>query len=423
MRVLFLTDLYPPMQLGGYERACKNVAEALAARGHTVRALTSWCHLPRPADEPDWVDRSLDLHRNFPHQSSDPTVRKRDLHSAVCSSFVNTQRLLESLRTFQPDLVYVWKLSGIGAAALLDLLNLVGVPWVLHLMDAVPTHIVTNTPAAPLGLFDAQGSALYARAGIISMSQHLLDEIETLCGITFPQGVELVPGWADTSGAVPHGPYLQDGGARFVTAGAVAPHKGVDLILEACAQLKAEGAPFTVDVYGDGIGEGELWRYADKARALQVDDRFHLFGLRSQAELVQLYAGYDAFLFPSEEREPFGFAPIEAAGCGVPPIMTRQVGASERLVDGVHCLKIERTAGELTDVMRRVIAGEIDLARIGRAGQRLVASDLSFDRCLDQIESVLRAHARPWRHHTADDPMLPLLTFLKHNLSVSLRFA
>jgi hypothetical protein len=35
----------------------------------------------------------------------------------------------------------------------------------------------------------------------------------------------------------------------------------------------------------------------------------------------------------------------------------------------------------------------------------------------------LRAHARPWRHHTADDPMLPLLTFLKHNLSVSLRFA
>jgi glycogen synthase len=422
MRILFLTNLYPPMQLGGYERACKNVAEALAARGHTVRALTSWCHLPPPVDEPDWVDRTLDLHSLFPHQSTNSTVYERDMHSADCSSFVNTLRLLDTLRAFQPDLVYVWKLSGIGGAALLDLLNLVDVPWALHLMDGVPIDIVRHTPPASLGLFDAHGSALYARAGIISMSQHLLDEIETLCGISFPQGVTLIPGWADVSNAVPHGPYLPEGGARFVAAGAVAPHKGIDLILQACADLKAEGATFTVDVYGDGFGEGDLLRYAEKARSMQVDDRFHLLGLRSQRELMQLYANYDAFLFPSAEREPFGFAPIEAAACGLPPIITRHVGAAERLVDGVHCLKIERTVVELTDVMRRVIGGEIDLARIGRAGQRLVASDLSFTRCLDQIESVLRAHARPWRHGAADDQMLPLLTFLKHNLSVGLRF-
>ena len=65
MRVLFLSHLYPPMQLRGYELACKNVAEGLAARGHDVRVLTSWCHLPRPVDEPDWVDRGLDLHSHI----------------------------------------------------------------------------------------------------------------------------------------------------------------------------------------------------------------------------------------------------------------------------------------------------------------------------------------------------------------------
>ena len=319
MRVLFLSHLYPPMQLGGYELACKNVAEGLAARGHDVRVLTSWCHLPRPVDEPDWVDRGLDLHSHIPHKSTNPVVYERDLHSAVCSSLTNTLRLLENLRNFQPDLVYAWHLFGIGGAALLDLLNIVGVPWVLHLMDKLPAYIVANTPTAPLGLFDAQETALYARAGIISMSQHLLDEIEAVCGISFPQGVELVPGWADISEALPHGPYLRDGCARFVTAGAVTPNKGVDLILEACAQLKAEDASFTVDVYGDGFNEGDLPRCAEKARALQVDDRFRLLGLRSQAELVRLYPNYDAFLFPSWEREPFGFAPIEAAGCGVPP--------------------------------------------------------------------------------------------------------
>jgi hypothetical protein len=34
----------------------------------------------------------------------------------------------------------------------------------------------------------------------------------------------------------------------------------------------------------------------------------------------------------------------------------------------------------------------------------------------------LRKHAHPWRCEAADDPALPLLAFLKHSLSVSLRF-
>jgi len=418
MRILFLTNLYPPLLLGGYERACANIARGMVERGHEVRVLTTWSHLPLPADNPAWVHRDLDLHWYIPHKSSNSTVDIRDLHSAVCSSYANTLHLLNSLRGFRPDVVYVWNLTGIGGAAILDLLNQVRVPWALHLMDRVPVDIAVNTPPAVLGLFNGQGSALYGRARILSMSQHLLDEIEALCGIAFPQGVELVPGWADVSGALPHQPYLRDGKARFVTAGSVAEHKGIDLILQACARLKAEGLAFTVDVFGDG----ELPRYMDKAKALQVDDHVRFLGLRSQAELVRLYAGYDAFLFPTWEREPFGFAPVEAAGCCTPPIMTRNCGASERLVDDVHCIKIERTADELIDAMGRVAAHRVDLARIGRAGQRLVTTDLSFARCLDRIEAALRAHAHPWQHALADDPTLPLLAFLKHNLSVRLRF-
>ena len=91
-------------------------------------------------------------------------VDMRDLHSAVCSSYANTLHLLDSLRSFRPDVVYVWNLIGIGGAAMLDLLNQIGVPWVLHLMDRVPVEIASTTPACVLGLFGAQESALYARA-------------------------------------------------------------------------------------------------------------------------------------------------------------------------------------------------------------------------------------------------------------------
>jgi glycosyltransferase involved in cell wall biosynthesis len=418
LRVLVLTNLYPPMVIGGYELARANVARGLARRGHEPRVLTSWSHLLSADTEPVKVHRDLDLHWLFPHISGTSPVVERDLHAALCSSIGNTLQLLRALAEFRPDVVYVWNLLGVGAAGLLDMLNLVGVPWVAHLMDRWPAEIVKNTPPYVLGPFDAQGSSLYRRARMISMSEHLLDEIRAVGGVAFAGVVDLLPGAVDLAETVPHEPYLRDGIARFVTAGSVNENKGIDLILDASRMLASRGIRFTVDVFG----EGDLPRYVDRSRSLGVGDRVRFCGPRSQRELLRLYAGYDAFLFPTWCREPFGLAPVEAAGCGTPPIITRVCGAAERLVDGVHCIKIDRSASALTEAMAAVAEGRVDLARMARACRRLANSDLSFDRCLDRVESVLAAHATPWRHESAQDPSLPRLALFKHNLSLRLRF-
>jgi glycosyltransferase involved in cell wall biosynthesis len=408
MRVLFVTNLYPPFVFGGYELACAHTAEAMAERGHQVRVLTTWCHLPQKSKDPDWVHRDLDLHWFVPQS---------DIHSAFCSSYANTLQLLNTIRDFRPDVVSVWNVIGIGALAMLDLLNKIGVPWSLFLGDRVPVEIAENLSSNVLGLFGGQGSGLYKRARILSVSQHLLDEIESVSGITFPQGSDIVAGWADLSHAVPHEPYLRNGRARFVAASSVVPHKGIDLIVEASARLRDSGLDFSVDV----IGDGELRRYMDMARTLQLQDHVRFLGRRSYPDLLRAYAGYDAFLCPTWERDPFPYAPLGAAGCGTPPIITRNCGTSERFVDGVHCIKIDRTAEQLADAMTSVATGRVRLARMARAGQRLMKSDLSFNRYLDRTENALREHARPWQHQAAHDPTLPLLAFLKHNLSLRLR--
>jgi len=41
MRLLNLTNFYPPHARGGYEEWCKEVTNGLRARGHTVSVLTS----------------------------------------------------------------------------------------------------------------------------------------------------------------------------------------------------------------------------------------------------------------------------------------------------------------------------------------------------------------------------------------------
>jgi hypothetical protein len=46
MRILIVTNLYPPHYYGGYEVRCAQVAEALRSSGHDVRVLTSAYGVP-----------------------------------------------------------------------------------------------------------------------------------------------------------------------------------------------------------------------------------------------------------------------------------------------------------------------------------------------------------------------------------------
>jgi glycogen(starch) synthase len=41
MKILVVTNLYPPQHIGGYELGCSDVVEKLRVRGHKVQVLTS----------------------------------------------------------------------------------------------------------------------------------------------------------------------------------------------------------------------------------------------------------------------------------------------------------------------------------------------------------------------------------------------
>lgn len=418
MKILIISNLYPPVVLGGYELACANVAHALHAQEHEILVLTGASHLPH-SDDPPWVERTLHQSWFQHYETAQGPITEWRLHHAACSDYVNTFRVLEALRRFKPDVCYLWNTIGIGGAGLLDLLNVAGVPWAIHLMDRIPELIASNTPAPILSVFGGGLKPLFAPGLIIAMSENLLSEIEELAGISLSDTAEVIPGWLDGTEGRPHAPYLRDGLARFVSAGAIQAHKGVGLIVEAAALLHRQGLKLQVDIYG----QGDVGTYVDFAKACGVGKVIRFLGPRSQADLLDAYADYDAFLFPTWEREPFGFAPIEAAGCATPPIMTWNCGASERLVDGVHCLKVERTVADLARAMGAVASGRVDLARMGRAATALVRSDLSLARCVERIEAALyRAAGGGWAKEAVSDSRLEQLAYLKHALSLTMRF-
>lgn len=423
MRILILSNLYPPLAIGGYERACANVAEGLFRRGHEVRALTTWSHIPSARPDPHYVQRSWDLRDFVPHLHKEPHLAELQKHESRCATYANALRLIETLRDFSPEIVYVWNLYGVGIAGNIDVLDTAGVPWVVHLMDVVPAYLDEAVPPHVLDIFDAREGRLWDRGGVIAMSVHLLDEILDRSHIRLHERASVIPGWVDIGHARRHGPYRRDGITRFVTAGVVSAYKGTGLIVEAAAALRRSGiGPFEIDVFGSG----EIVAYVEMAERHGVSDLVRFRGPRALPDLLRAYAEYDAFLFPTWEREPFGLAPLEAAGCATPPIMTRECGAAERLVDGVHCIKIGRATEALTAAMADVIEGNTDVEKLGAACAGLVRADLSFEKALERIERVLNDAKRDpvdWRSAALDDPRLPLLTFLKHDLAIRMRFA
>lgn len=421
MRILIVSNLYPPFQIGGYEISCRNIAEALQKRGHEIRVLTSSRHC-RPesgnAISEKNIVRTLGLDGFETNEIQASEIRHWRKSLSRLSQPWNTSILLNEISDFKPDCVYLFNLVGIGGLALVDAINNLNYPYVFHLMDRVPVEFL-EFPKNVLNLYQADTFKVYEKSEIISMSNTLLKEIETLGGSKFVCPVTIIPGWADTNEAPLKRDYLIGGKVRFVNAGTVKEHKGISLIIKAAAELKKLGVHnYEIEIYGSG----DIQYYQKIAYELGVGDKITFKGPRKQSELMEIYKTSDVFLFPTWEREPFGFAPVEAAAVGCVPIITRGTGVAEFMHDQEDCLKIERTIEALAEQMVKVCNQTVDLQTMSLKAQILTRGNLSFQYNLDKIVEVLdrtaqnksRASMPTWESH--------VLAQFKHDMAQKILF-
>jgi glycosyltransferase involved in cell wall biosynthesis len=393
MRILVLSNLYPPDVIGGYELGCSHVVSELMDRGHDVRVLTS---VPRePVDAEPHVHRTLRQPELF--HSSRRHLRSPfwELESNLLNSG-NVHDLLAEIEAFEPDVCYLWNLVGIGGAGLVGALEFLGVPWLWHLMDCVPLSLAEfDGRVLPLGVYLERTKV----GRFLSCSQGLVDEIGRAADID--SLVRLVPNWITGVGGSLDRSYFDGGILRIAFSGILQEQKGVYLLLEAAAHLLEAGyGNFVMDLFGRGPDNGVLMAI-DRAGLRGV---VRLAGWLPQGELRSRLRQYDVFAFPTWSREPFGFAPLEASAEGCVAVVSTACGYSEWLVDGVHCLKAERTSEAFADTFRRILDGAIPLRPLAERGAAVVRRDFALSAIIPTIEAEL-ATASLRRHSggTADD--------------------
>lgn len=106
--------------------------------------------------------------------------------------------------------------------------------------------------------------------------------------------------------------------------------KGLDVLAEMAARLKADGAPHRLLVVGDGPAGG--WLNEHLPDAIRT-------GFLVGPELGRAYASMDVFFNPSI-TETFGNVTLEAMACGVPVVAAAATGAVSLVADGENGLLV-----------------------------------------------------------------------------------
>jgi glycosyltransferase involved in cell wall biosynthesis len=158
-------------------------------------------------------------------------------------------------------------------------------------------------------------------------------------------------------------------------------------IVEALRRLDPrERGELQLLLVGDGPLNAEL---RSAAAGLPV----HFAGFLNQSEITAAYAASDCLVLPSDSGETWGLVTNEAMACGLPALVSDQVGCAVDLVtpgvtgDSYACGDVDA----LASLLARYAPDAAGLARMGQAARARVHSDYNFDRVVEGAVSALRS--------------------------------
>lgn len=402
MKLLILSNLYPPYYLGGYEILCRQVAQNLKGRGHEVSVLTSQHGIQPQSQMEDGIQIHRLLELDIPFDQPGRIKRTRRWKVGR-KNYQVTRQILDSEN---PDLVFIWSQlrMTLGSAKAVEQS---GCPVAYTMNDP---HIFSYQPAVwgrrpgqwwhyltDRSFFKNTTYSSLKLQNITCISHALKEELLEL-GVPVNHAQVIHQGIPLDAFPLKDEPGLLHKPLRLLFAGQLQPYKGVHTVLEALSQLEQKYGDnrFQLTIAGAGSSSYEA-ELKQKARSLS---KVEFCGRVQQEELAGIYRNHDILLFPSIWREPFGLVHLEAMASGTPVISTTVGGPAEFLVHENNALTFE--AGDAQALARAIrrIQEEPGLARrLAIQARKSVEQDFSLDSYVNRLEVFLqRAGQNPLQH-------------------------
>ena len=186
-----------------------------------------------------------------------------------------------------------------------------------------------------------------------------------------------------------------DGRLAIVSCGQLERYKGMHILIDACAELRARGTALECWIVGEGPRRAQLQNQIDR---LGLSNDVHLTGARPHAEVAALLRRADVFALSSElggnsgRRDVIANVIVEAMAAGLPVVASRIPGVEELVEDGVSgCLVRPNRADELATAIQRLANHPEDRARFGQAGRRRILQEFDSSKNVRVLAQLLTA--------------------------------
>jgi phosphatidyl-myo-inositol dimannoside synthase len=242
--------------------------------------------------------------------------------------------------------------------------------------------------------------ALSDAALVVAAGGYPAVEAERLCGrrlpaVVIPPGVDVerfVVLDADARRRARSRFGMDADGPVVLSVSRLVPRKGMDVLIEAAAGLRASYPDLGVAIAGDGRDHGRLERRIERTGA-----PVRLLGRVGNEDLPDLYGCVDVFAMPCRnrwrgvEQEGFGIVFLEAAACGIPQVAGRSGGSHEAVEHGITGLVVDdpRSVEATRSALDLLLGDDVLRARLGAAARQRVEDELTYDVLAERLRLAI----------------------------------
>ena len=368
--ILIALNYYTPY-VSGLTNVARDVAEGLAARGHTVTVVTSQHDAALPLEESVNGVRIVRC-----------PVRLRIGKGVVSPSFVG--RVVAEAKTADVVNIHAPMLEAGPIALRLSRLRKPLV-YTYQCDISLPPSLSGRLQGALMDM-STRAAARRAHANVVSSADYASHSrvADALAG----RQVVIAPGCHLHPSGEPA--FRETQGLHVGFLGRIVEEKGIEYLVDGFTGYADPDARLLIAGDFTGIAGGSV---IDRVRERIGDDpRIRLLGFLDDAELADFYRSLDAFALVSVNAfEAFGIVQVEAMMAGVPAIASDMPGVRQPVLEtGFGVVVPPRDAGAITRALGEIAGRRFDSVGLSRRAAELY--DISH--ALDEYEDLFRAAAR-----------------------------
>ena len=414
MRILFISNMFPPYYAGGYELRCKDIAIGLHEKGHKIKVITSdYCvnkntYIPKSQiDIP--VERYLYFRWRYP---------KPNLAEIGYNEWRDYTYLKKKINSFKPEVIFVWSCNTLSNSVLAYLSEINNKGRYCVVFDISDTWMVDWKLPPWSSFWERNPDSSIIKKIIKPLIKKIvaklspLHDVQLILKYGYFTSLSLKAVYHKKVFKAEHLPIIHIGIAetffinetglikkptfkylKILYLGRLIAHKGALTLIKSLPILKNNGINFKASIVGKMGIEPE---YEKKMNTILENNNLResvtFSDIVPRAEVLSLLKEHHVVVFPSIGHEAFATVPLESMAAGVPVISTPVGGNKEYLKNEENALVFDPgNHNQLSSCIMRLIEDPELYNKLVINGKNYVNMYHTSKKIIDKTELYLKS--------------------------------